>query len=1002
MRLAALARLTLRHKALTILVWTGTAVLLALLFPQLETIVARQSVQLLPNDVPSFQAIDRMAVAFGEQGAKTSIVIAMEDPDGPDATARRRYDGLVEALRADSTHVLVVQDLLGNSTTHDAAVSEDGKAWFLPIGIAGTLGDPTSSESIESVRRHVVAAFDGSPTTGYVTGPAVTFYDQIAEGEHDLLLISAATAALIATILLLIYRSLITALLPLLVIGVSMAVGRGVLSVLGMHGVPVSQFTIAFMTAVLLGAGTDYSVFLISRYHELRRRGVPPDDAIVAASGNIGRVILASAATVALALASMVFARLSVFKGVGPACAVAVLIGFLATVTFLPPLLSMAARHGRAEPGADLSRRYWSWLAVAVVRRPGRRLVVSLVVLTALSAAAAGMTISYDDRQGQPAGTGSNRGYQLLDRHFPKDSVISQFLIVQSDSDMRTARGLADLDEMASRIAQLPGVARVSGITRPDGKRLEQAELSWQNGQIGDKMAGAAAQGQAHRGDLDRLADGADQLADGLGQLDTALRESLSPLAPVLSQAQDAGRQLQGADPLLASLTATAPAVDNAMRTGSGLRPLAQQATTAITALAPLIEAINGTPWCAITPQCAQAHDETQVLVALRDGGFFERVADISDQFSRDRTLTGTLESVNNAVAAMRQALGALGDPADMRARITLLQDGVAQMASGATALAAGVHVLVDSNVELLGGMSQIAAQLQNSARDTSGSDAASGFYLPPSALANHQFSDIARQFISRDGRTARFAITSTNDPFSADAMALNRRIIATADAARPNTSLTGATVAVAGFPAINADLQQLLTTDFLRLAAATLAIVGLVLVVLLRALIAPLYLLATVVLNYTAALGLGVLVFQHGFGQDIAWPIPLMAFILLVAVGADYNMLVISRLREESVGNVRVGVLRTVVNTGSVITSAGLIFAASMFGLMLGSVAVMVQAGFVVGCGLLLDTFLVRTLTVPAIAVLLREGSWWPRRPAKGPPAESIRRPHLSLRGGH
>ena len=186
-----------------------------------------------------------------------------------------------------------------------------------------------------------------------------------------------------------------------------MAVGRGVLSVLGMHGVPVSQFTIAFMTAVLLGAGTDYSVFLISRYHELRRRGVPPDDAIVAASGNIGRVILASAATVALALASMVFARLSVFKGVGPACAVAVLIGFLATVTFLPPLLSMAARHGRAEPGADLSRRYWSWLAVAVVRRPGRWLVVSLVVLTALSAAAAGMTISYDDRQGQPAGTGS-------------------------------------------------------------------------------------------------------------------------------------------------------------------------------------------------------------------------------------------------------------------------------------------------------------------------------------------------------------------------------------------------------------------------------------------------------------------------------------------------------------------------------------------------------------------------------------------------------------------
>ena len=76
---------------------------------------------------------------------------------------------------------------------------------------------------------------------------------------------------------------------------------------------------------------------------------------------------------------------------------------------------------------------------------------------------------------------------------------------------------------------------------------------------------------------------------------------------------------------------------------------------------------------------------------------------------------------------------------------------------------------------------------------------------------------------------------------------------------------------------------------------------------------------------------------------------------------------------------NIRVGVLRTVARTGSVITSAGLIFAASMFGLMAGSVAIMIQAGLIIGCGLLLDTFLVRTLTVPAIATLLRHASWWP-----------------------
>uniref|UniRef100_UPI000B17A481 MMPL family transporter n=1 Tax=Mycobacterium avium TaxID=1764 RepID=UPI000B17A481 len=97
---------------------------------------------------------------------------------------------------------------------------------------------------------------------------------------------------------------------------------------------------------------------------------------------------------------------------------------------------------------------------------------------------------------------------------------------------------------------------------------------------------------------------------------------------------------------------------------------------------------------------------------------------------------------------------------------------------------------------------------------------------------------------------------------------------------------------------------------DFHLLAIATLVIVGLILVVLLRALVAPLYLLCTVVLNYAAALGIGTLVFQYGLGKKIAWLVPLLAFLILIAVGADYNMLLISRLREESAHNIRVGVL--------------------------------------------------------------------------------------------
>ncbi len=397
------------------------------------------------------------------------------------------------------------------------------------------------------------------------------------------MLISIATAGLIALILLIVYRSVFTALLPLLVIGLSLAVGRGVLSALGELGMPVSQFTVAFMTAILLGAGTDYTVFLISRYHEQRRAQVPADQAVIHATASIGRVILASAATVAFAFLAMVFARLSVFAALGPACAVAVLFGFLATVTLLPPVLALAAQRGIGEPKSDRTRRYWNSgrrrggppAGTAADHQPGHP--------AGLSAVAATIKISYDDRKGQPATTASNQGYQLLDRHFRKDIVITEFLVVENPTDMRTGKGLADLDEMASRVAQVPGVTKVSGVTRPTGTRLDQAQLAWQNGQIGDKMAGRRRRRQRpqRRPRQTHQRRRPTRRRAGPTRHHPAHRPDPTGRDP-RPKPRSAGTQVDQFRPLLQQLSATAPAVDQAIQSGPGLRPLAEQAENAI------------------------------------------------------------------------------------------------------------------------------------------------------------------------------------------------------------------------------------------------------------------------------------------------------------------------------------------------------------------------------------------------------------------------------------
>ncbi|WP_051198871.1 MMPL family transporter [Gordonia shandongensis] len=976
--LERMARGALGHKTIVIAAWVLAAVALNTLLPQLETVVTRQSVQPIPADVPSFQALDAMGEAFDEPAAATTVFVVMSDPAGFDGAARHSYDELVADLRADREHVEGVRDLASDPIGAKQVVSEDGKAWYLPVGLVGSLGDSDADAALTDVREKAAAAFAGSDTEVHVTGPVATFADQMSSAESDLLVISVVTILVIGLILLIVYRSLITAMLPLAVIGLSLVVARGVLAGLGELGMPVSQYSISFLTAILLGAGTDYSVFVIGRYHELIRQGHDPASALVAATVTIGHVVTASAMTVALALLSMIFADLSVFATVGPASAIAIMIACLASLTILQPALAIAARYGRGLPKREITRDHWRRMGVRVVRRPVALLAGSLVLLIAMSVPLTGLRLSYDDRASQSQDTDGNLGYAQLDKHFPKDVVVAEFLLVTADHDLRTSTSLADLDQMAARVAQLPGVDRVLGVTRPTGDKLEPARLSWQNGQIANELGKAVTEGEGRSSELGLLKSGSRELADALAELHRRIGTDLAPLIGVLDDAADSVSAVSEYRPWLEKMAELGPRLDAAAPRVPEAAAAARRADDVLRGLGPVVDALD-TPLCTGQPACRAALADLRSLRGLATDGVLAETADLADALtSGDVSVTGLSRDLTGVLATMDRSIARLGGM-DLAEQFAELDDGIGQMADGARQLADGVGALVDSTVENLAGMGQVAAALRASSTNTEGSDAATGFYLPAETFENPDFAAVARQFISPDGRSVRYAVQTDVDPYSGEAIELSKQIAEVAQDARPNTELAGSRVAVAGFPAINADLQRLLTADFRLLAVATILIVGIILAVLLRSLVAPIYLVLTVIANYAASLGIGVLVFQNLLGQQMSWPVPLLAFIILVAVGADYNMLLVSRLREEAVHGRRTGAMRTVAHTGSVITSAGVIFAASMFGLMSGSVTLMVQAGFVIGVGLLLDTFVVRTLTVPAIAVLVGDAGWWP-----------------------
>ncbi|MFF3325928.1 MMPL family transporter [Streptomyces sp. NPDC002889] len=205
-----------------------------------------------------------------------------------------------------------------------------------------------------------------------------------------------------------------------------------------------------------------------------------------------------------------------------------------------------------------------------------------------------------------------------------------------------------------------------------------------------------------------------------------------------------------------------------------------------------------------------------------------------------------------------------------------------------------------------------------------------------------------------------------------------------TIDALRSEVrTVEGANALVGGTTAQTLDTQRAADRDLRTVIPVVLLVVLLVLVGLLRAIVAPVLLLATVVLSYLAALGASNLLFEHVLGfAGVDWSIPLMGFVFLVALGIDYNIFLMHRVREESLrlGHSR-GVLEGLTTTGGVITSAGIVLAAT-FAVFAGlPLVTMAELGVIVGIGVLLDTFLVRTVLVPALALDLGRWFWWPGR---------------------
>jgi RND superfamily putative drug exporter len=260
------------------------------------------------------------------------------------------------------------------------------------------------------------------------------------------------------------------------------------------------------------------------------------------------------------------------------------------------------------------------------------------------------------------------------------------------------------------------------------------------------------------------------------------------------------------------------------------------------------------------------------------------------------------------------------------------------------------------------------------------------GFFLPRSTFDDARFKTVSDLFFSPDGHSTRLLIFGSANAWSTDGAHLAGEIpSAIADATKEGT-LTGSTVFVSGTSSAVRDLMTYVERDFVLLTAVSLALIFLIVAFMLRSPVAGIVVVSTVIVSYASALGVSILIWQYLSGQGLYFPVPSLAFIALVAVGADYNLLLAVRIKEESDAGLKTAIIRAFGGTGGVVTTAGIVFGITMFALLASTSPSIVQIGTTIGIGLVIDTLVVRTIVVPSIMTLLGPWFWWPQRPGAAP----------------
>ena len=455
-----------------------------------------------------------------------SVVFVLDEPVTDDKKAE--ISAISKEIDALGEPIEKVLDPFEDEQLEEQLVSDDQQTILMPISVAGEENDVLNVS--EKIRADVLPADESV----YMTGETLINHDVNRSAQEGLKRTEIITVVLIFALLLLVFRSLVTPFIPLLVVGLSYLLSQSIVAFLiEWLAFPVSNYTQIFLVVVLFGIGTDYCILLLSRYKEELQTGQSTEDAIVNTYKTAGRTLFISALAVFIGFSAIGFAEFLIFKSaVGVAVGIVVLLLVLYTVIpFFMALLKEKIFWPSKKAASHSDSKIWIAFSSVSVKRP----FVSLMIVAAITVPIIvfyNNDISYDMTDEIDRSYESVKGLRAISQAFGDGDSLPVKVIMKEDSKLVKENIVPYVETISEEIQKLDSVKTVRSLTRPAGEKIEEMYVDYQLGLLADGIDEAAA--------------GLDEIQNGLAQVHGGLRQTGNAI-PSDSEASTGGQQLRQA-----------------------------------------------------------------------------------------------------------------------------------------------------------------------------------------------------------------------------------------------------------------------------------------------------------------------------------------------------------------------------------------------------------------------------------------------------------------------